>query len=84
MNYVTEVADLVLELNPNLPLLNSDDYLVIAEWEKQGIPLAVVKTSLREAFRKPAIANTATTSIEPMCQTVVSNFEKWLRSPVPG
>ncbi len=48
MNYVADAAELFLTLNPEIPILSPFDYLLIAEWEKQEIPLIMVLDAIRE------------------------------------
>ena len=46
MNYITEVADLFITRSRRVTILNPMDYVIIAEWEKQEIPLAVIFDSI--------------------------------------
>lgn len=50
MSYVTDVADLFLSRCQNVSILNPMDYVTIAEWEKQEIPIDIVFESLNRAF----------------------------------
>ena len=78
MSYVTEIAELILELNPEQPLLDADQYTTIAEWEKEGIPLEVVKSSIYQALGRPNAASAD--SVSSAYQAVNANFQNWLRN----
>jgi hypothetical protein len=47
MSYVSEASELFISLNPDTPFLGPFDYLLIAEWEKQKIPLPLVLDAIR-------------------------------------
>ena len=47
-NYVADVADLLLSHCPEMTFLGAADYTIIAEWEKEEIPIAVVLDSIKE------------------------------------
>lgn len=49
MSYVSQIVDYFLELRSGEAILDSADYTIIAEWEKQDIPLDVVLTAISEA-----------------------------------
>jgi len=48
MKYVVEVADLFLARCCNNKVLSPMDFVTIAEWEKQEIPIEVVLRSINE------------------------------------
>ena len=51
MNYVETVADL-FQTRSGLAMLSVADYILLAEWEKEEIPLAVVMNSINKGFDK--------------------------------
>lgn len=82
MSYVTEIADLIVELNPEQPVLNADQYTTIAEWEKQGIPLEVVRSSIYQALNDAQGGEASTDTIRSAHRAVTVNFQNWLRNAV--
>lgn len=50
MSHITKVADLITSRDENVKILSPMDYAVIAEWEKQEIPLFVVIDSINRFF----------------------------------
>jgi len=50
MSYVTEVAVLFISRCQYITILSPADYAIIAEWEKQEIPLVVVFDTLNRVF----------------------------------
>lgn len=77
MNYVAKVADLFLSRCQNIKILDPMDYTIIAEWEKQEIPLAVVMDSINQAFDNlPPEANIE--SITHFQTGVGKDFADWL------
>lgn len=51
MNYVETVADL-FQTRSGLAMLSVEDYVLIAEWEKEGMPLEVIINSINKGFDK--------------------------------
>ena len=84
MNYVQEIAALFPKLNANTQFLNPDDYTVIAEWEKQEIPLSVVLASINEACRELKSEAAGIDSLSCITQTVGKNFDIWLQETQSG
>src|SRR5687768_15856224 len=84
MNYVTAVADLFLTLNPGILILGPADYLIIAEWEKQEIPLEVVLASIEEACPGPGHENARIDDLNYFRGIVKKNFEIWLQKTRSG
>jgi hypothetical protein len=52
MSYVTAVADLFLARSLDVKILKPEDYVIIAEWEKQQIPLFIVLDSIDDGLAK--------------------------------
>ena len=80
MNYVTEIAELFLSRCQNVKILSPTDYSIIAEWEKEGIPLKVVINSLNNVFDNTTqeIKPLNIESIEHFQNEVKINFANWL------
>jgi hypothetical protein len=83
-NYISEIANLYLARRGGALFLTAIDYGIIAEWEKQEIPLRIILRSINEVFdnlaqseRKPRIK-----SIEYFQETVEENFSNWLEMQV--
>lgn len=81
MSYISEAAELFQSFNPETSVLSSFDYLIIAEWEKQEIPLPLVLDAIREFFAKPDHKNPAT--LDEIKQDVKDLYTVWLCGPDP-
>ena len=81
MSYVTEVAELFVSRRQTAEILTPTDYEIIAEWEKEEIPLEIVLNSINcifdcfgtnnEHFKMKAIADVQT--------EIEKNFANWLQ-----
>jgi hypothetical protein len=82
MSYVTEVANLFLSRCRRVKILSPMDYAIIAEWEKEEIPLAVVFESLNTVFDnlQQNIELVNIESIRHFQNEVKKNFANWLHS----
>ncbi len=80
MSYVTEAADLFLSLNANVPILSPEDYLIIAEWEKQEIPLSLILKSIRDHWA----GNIPMESLTILRLEVKANYAAWLNESEQG
>lgn len=78
-NYVTEIADLFLARCSGITILSPLDYTIIAEWEKQEIPLAIVLDTMNKGFEKVNAAEVKVESIGHFQEAVKKNFREWLR-----
>ena len=78
MSYVTEVTELFLSHRPGVTILDPMDYTIIAEWEKQEIPVAIVLRSINEVYFKFKEENIKIESISECHSVVKSNFRAWL------
>jgi hypothetical protein len=75
MSYVSEAAELFISLNPDTPFLGPFDYLLIAEWEKQEIPLALVL----DAIRRHSIGQEPVQHLTTLKDEIKENYANWLR-----
>ena len=78
-NYVTEVADLLLSHCPELTFLSAADYTIIAEWEKEEIPVAVVLDSIKEVCESLNEKHAGIASISHFHDPVKGKFRNWLQ-----
>ena len=76
MSYVSEAADLFQSLNPDVSVLSSFDYLTIAEWEKQEIPLPLVLKAIREFSNGRGTGNNV--DLAEIKQDVKDVYAAWL------
>jgi hypothetical protein len=66
-------------------IFTSADYTIIAEWQKQEIPLHIVTRSINEVFDRRAAYKGKTKpikSIEYFSEAVEDNFADWLQSQI--
>lgn len=70
MNYIETVADLFLKRGA-CSFLSAEDYLLIAEWEKEEIPLEVVLDAINQSDKLESIAY--------FQDEVSRNFAAWLQ-----
>ena len=79
MHYVMEVANHFLARCGSTTVLNSTDFTIIAEWEKQGIPLAVVLDSIDEVCSRGDEKGGKPRSISDLQSVVKQRFCDWLQ-----
>lgn len=80
MNYVETVADLFLTRR-GCKILSAEDYVLVAEWEKEEIPLDVVLDSINRVFDNLAQDDNHFNldSIGHFQDEVKKNFADWLQ-----
>ncbi len=78
MSYVTEIADFFLARVPSIGILNPTDYTLIAEWEKEGIPINIVFNAITAGFVKCKEKSEAIESIAYFQEAVKKNQNNWL------
>ena len=76
MSYVSEAAELFQTLNPQRSVLSPNDYLTIAEWEKQEIPLPLVLNAIRQFSN--AEATRSVINLDEIRQDVKDIYAAWL------
>lgn len=76
INYVREVTDLFTERCPKAATLTPGDFAIIAEWEKQEIPLKVILQSIGEVCDGH---DENTRSITDINDKVKRDFVNWLQ-----
>ena len=78
MSYVVDIADLFLSRCGHITILNPTDFAIIAEWEKQDIPLSVILESIEEVCGKNN--GQKINSIADIQDIVQQNFINWLQT----
>ena len=78
------VADQFLARSGNAVILDSTDFTIIAEWEKQGIPLAVVLASISEAYDELEKQYVKVRSVTDLQNAVRQRFFDWLQTNAEG
>lgn len=78
MNYVETVAALFLERSGKA-FISATDYVKIAEWEKEAIPLEIVLAAIDRGFDAPAIKNEID-SIDHFNDEIKKDFADWLHN----
>jgi hypothetical protein len=80
MKYVTEVSELFQGHCRHVAMLSPRDYVLIAEWEKQEIPLTIVANTMHEVCEKLNGEVTEIQSVEYFQEPIKRNFREWLQS----
>jgi hypothetical protein len=82
MNYIEEVANCFLNGCLGISILDPDDYALIAEWEKQEIPLEIVITSMMKIFDYQTTNKTCEVinSIVFFQHEINKNYTEWLQT----
>lgn len=80
MSYVIAVADLFLSRCPNVTILSPTDFTIIAEWEKQEIPLNVVLSSINKICDELAEKVVEVASVNEFRSSVKQHYIDWLRT----
>lgn len=78
MNYIETVADLFLKRSGK-KFLAVSDYVLIAEWEKEEIPLEIVLDSINRIFNEISEDSKNIESIEFIEDRVQINFAESIR-----
>lgn len=80
MSYVSEVADFFLARFPEAAVMSAASYTLIAEWEKQEIPQAIVIRSINECYYEIKQHGADFDSINICDKRVKANYEAWLKA----
>lgn len=80
MSYVSEITDRLLARCPKLTMLEAMDYVMIAEWEKQEIPLEIVFRSIDTVCAGRDENPSEAVSTARLQIAVKKNFRDWLRT----
>ena len=74
MNYINEIAEFCLALNPAKKILDGSDYTIIAEWEKQDIPLYIVLAAINEAAQNGRHCDPVIGSVVSLQDRIQKNY----------
>lgn len=81
MNYIGEVVDLFRSRCGDLKILGPMDYVIVAEWEKQEIPLAIVVAVINDVCDQVK-DGTKIESVSYFNEALKQNFRAWLQTDV--
>ena len=82
MSYVEEIAGLFRSRCNDAKILHSMDYVIIAEWEKQEIPVAIVATAINRICDELGDEALRIESVGHFQETIKQNFRAWLQTQV--
>ncbi len=80
MDYVGEVAGLFRSRCGDTKILSPMDYVIVAEWEKEEIPLAIVLAAINEICDQLKFDDHLVESIGSFQEAVKQNFRAWLQT----
>ena len=80
MNYINEVCTVFQNRCPNITIMSPDDYRLIAEWEKQEIPLDIVAEAINSACDRLDHDTVEIRSIRYFDTSIKDNFFAWLQT----
>ena len=80
MLYVRDVADLILARCSNVTVLSPIDFTIIAEWEKEGIPLDIILASINQVCDGINTNGGTVSSIGDFQGAIKRNFVDWLQT----
>ncbi len=78
MNYIETVTDLFLKRSCK-KILAASDYVCIAEWEKEQIPLEIVLDSINRIFNDLSVDSEKFDSIQFLEDTIQMGFADSIR-----
>ena len=80
MNYVNEVSAVFQQRCPNVTIISPDDYRMIAEWEKQEIPIEIIADTINAMCDTAGPDTVEIRSIGYFHPTIKNNFITWLQA----
>ena len=80
MNYVGEVTGLFRSRCGESKILSPMDYVIVAEWEKEEIPLAIVLAAINEVCDRLKIDHHLVESVSSFQEAIKQNFSVWLQT----
>ncbi len=78
-NYISSVIDTIVSCSICASMVGPETYTAAAEWEKEGIPLTIVTSSIDKVCCEHIDKETASGSIENLKAVVQAGFANWLR-----
>lgn len=80
MSYVSEVVEFVAARRGSPTILSPGEYAVIAEWEKQEIPMRLIFGAFDKAINENGKKQKTQSSIEELDEVVCLRYAEWLRN----
>lgn len=80
MNYVNEVSAVFQHRCRNVTIISPDDYRMIAEWEKQEIPIEIIADTINAMCDMAGPDTDEISSIGYFHPTIKNNFITWLQT----
>ena len=80
MSYVSEVVEFVAARRGSPTILSPGEYALIAEWEKQGIPIRLILGAFDKALIDRSRKTDEQLSIEELDEVVCLQYADWLRN----
>lgn len=80
MSYVSEVVDFVASRRGSSTIFSPGEYAVIAEWEKQEIPMRLIFGAFDQAVVDDEQKREKQFSIEELDEVVCLQYAEWLRN----
>ena len=84
MNYICEVSELFKSRCSNVRILSPEDYTLIAEWEKEQIPVEIIAASINEICDRLNGSAARIKSISYFQDSIKNRFRHWLRTDTGG
>lgn len=78
MTYIADIADYLAIRSRRPASPGPEAYTRIAEWEKKGIPLEIVLSSITDVCRKIGQTASEIELIDRLDENVRANFRAWL------
>jgi hypothetical protein len=81
MTYISDVVNLLISRSKNITFLTANDFALIAEWEKQEIPLEIVLKTINETLDDLYLTNSENDidSLTGFRSIVKTNYVEWLQ-----
>ena len=80
MSYVTEVVEFVAARRDSPTVFSPSEYAVIAEWEKQEIPMRLILGVIEKAGNGTASKTAEQLTINELDKVVALRYADWLRN----
>jgi hypothetical protein len=75
MTYITTISEMYQKYLPSGVVPNGEHYTVIANWEKRGIPIAVIRQAFADLFNANSSLPSSASDLEAF---VLQEFREWL------
>lgn len=78
MSYIADIADYLAIRSRRPASPGPEAYTRIAEWEKRGIPLGIVLSSVTDVCREIDASASEAELVDRLNEVVKGNFRSWL------